>query len=172
MDENAFGLELRRLRKAKGMSGLQLSKEVGLNQSYLSKVERGVNPPPAADNIIKIAGVLGEDPDRLLEMAGRSDPNLSRMIAANPVKIAPAIRILGELDEGSQAVASAMLKVFIALVSSTRRDRHEPERNRELLSLAVAEFRKESAKCLDDETSRQLTEVVSRMASIMSNAKS
>ena len=50
--------------------------------------------------------------------------------------------------------------------------RHEPARDMGFLSVVVAESRKESARCLDDETSRKLTEVVSRMASIMSNAKS
>jgi len=41
-----FGKRLRELRKAKGMTQMDLANEVGINFTYLSKLETGVVPPP------------------------------------------------------------------------------------------------------------------------------
>src|SRR5438552_4132799 len=48
----------------------QLAARIGIEPSYLSKIERGLEPRPSEDTTKALAKELGEDPDMLLAMAG------------------------------------------------------------------------------------------------------
>ena len=54
----------------------QVAERVGIEPSYLSKIERGIFPPPSEETIVLIAQELHEDKDVLLAMA--SYPATSR----------------------------------------------------------------------------------------------
>ena len=66
-----FGAFIRRKREAKEIGLREMAKKIGVSPTYLSKVERDEFPPPAEDKVKKIAGIIGQDADELLAMAGR-----------------------------------------------------------------------------------------------------
>lgn len=162
--DTTFGDQLRMLREARNMSQTDLAKASDLTQSYISKVERGEFGAPSVRTIEKIASALETNPDALLAAAGRSAQDLSRMIAANPENMAPAIRDLGSLDQDVQAVVTGMVKYFVALLNCARPDQHNPQAERKALSLAKAEFKKGSEACLDDKTRRLFEQTAAVMA--------
>jgi len=56
---------LRKIRKKRGISARQLAKEVGIDPSYVSKIETGAAPPPAWGVMLAINRAL--DSPELLE---------------------------------------------------------------------------------------------------------
>ena len=56
----------------------QLAGRIGVEPSYLSKVERGDEPPPSEARIVQLAEELGEDPDVLLAMAGFTQQRMTQ----------------------------------------------------------------------------------------------
>lgn len=90
-------LRERRLAKAAGdptFSLRQLADRVGIEPSYLSKIERGEQPPPGEQNIRRLAEELGEDPDALLALAGKVSSELLEIIREQPVVVAELLRSL------------------------------------------------------------------------------
>jgi transcriptional regulator with XRE-family HTH domain len=61
----AFAINLRRLRHAKGISQEDLAYEADVNRTYLSRLEKGVSYP-GLEIIAKLAGALGVEPAELL----------------------------------------------------------------------------------------------------------
>jgi transcriptional regulator with XRE-family HTH domain len=54
-----FGELLKEARKRARLTQKKLGKKVGVDDSYLSRVERGVYPPPTREVAVKLAGALG-----------------------------------------------------------------------------------------------------------------
>jgi transcriptional regulator with XRE-family HTH domain len=79
-----FGQSLRELRRSKGVSQRELAGEVGVDFSYISKLENDRLPPPAADTIVKICEVLGVVPDPLLAATGKMPTQIKEMVGASP----------------------------------------------------------------------------------------
>ena len=95
----AFGEYVRdrreRLRKQdRRYSVRQVAQRVGFQPSYLSKVERGEQPPPSEAKIVALAKVLDEDADVLLAMAGKVSSDLQEAICKRPQLFAELIREL------------------------------------------------------------------------------
>ena len=93
----SFGelLRDRRLSKAAAdpaFSLRQVAARVGIEPSYLSKIERGEQPPPGEDTIRRIADELGEDRDTLLAMAGKVSGDLLEIIRERPTLLAELLR--------------------------------------------------------------------------------
>jgi transcriptional regulator with XRE-family HTH domain len=80
---NTFGQNLRELRRSKGMSQRELAKRVGVDFSYISKVENDRLPPPAADTIVRICKALSVPPDELLAMTGKMPSQVKEMIGTS-----------------------------------------------------------------------------------------
>ena len=72
----------------------QVAERVGIEPSYLSKIERGVLSPPSEATIVKIAADLEEDKDVLLAMAGKLSTDLREIIMARPQLFAQLLREL------------------------------------------------------------------------------
>jgi HTH-type transcriptional regulator, competence development regulator len=72
----------------------QLARRVGIEPSYLSKIERGLQPPPGEQTILSLARELDEDPDVLLAMAGKVSSDLQDIILKRPQLFAELIRQL------------------------------------------------------------------------------
>jgi transcriptional regulator with XRE-family HTH domain len=87
-----FGAFIRRKREAKGIGLREMAKKIGVSPTYLSKVERDEFPPPAEDKVRKIAGILGEDADELLALAGRVASDLTEIIREQPREMADFLR--------------------------------------------------------------------------------
>jgi len=79
----AFGKTLRELRRSAGVSQRELASRVGVDFSYISKVENGRIPPPAADTIVRICEVLGVDPDQLLAATGKMPTQIKEMLGGS-----------------------------------------------------------------------------------------
>jgi len=66
--------------------------QLGIQPSYLSKVERGEVAPPSEDTIIKLAGALRVDADVLLALAGKVSLELRQVILKRPQLFAQLLR--------------------------------------------------------------------------------
>lgn len=100
----SFGEHLRRRREDlragdPRYSLRQMAGRVGLEPSYLSKIERGEQPPPSEDSIRAVAKDLGEDPDVLLAMAGKVSGDLQQIILKRPRLFAELLRDLRNLPD-------------------------------------------------------------------------
>jgi transcriptional regulator with XRE-family HTH domain len=67
---------------------------VGVEPSYLSKIERGEQPPPGEEKIRRLAAELGESPDVLLALAGKVSSDLLEIIRERPSVIAELLRTI------------------------------------------------------------------------------
>ena len=99
---SGFGAYLRKRREAKReddprYSVRQVAGRIGVQPSYLSKVERGDEAPPSEPRILALAEDLGEDPDVLLALAGKVSGDLQAIIRRRPVLMAELIRELKSL---------------------------------------------------------------------------
>jgi len=73
--------------------------QIGVQPSYLSKVERGQVSPPSEEKIFYLAAILGEDPDHLLALAGKVSADLQAAIRERPRLFARLIRELRALPD-------------------------------------------------------------------------
>ncbi|MFC2069986.1 helix-turn-helix domain-containing protein [Chloroflexota bacterium] len=80
MENNEFGIKLKELRKQAGISQRRLANKIGVNFSYLSKIESGKMPPPSEQVIIRLAEVLDADKDELLTLAGKIPPDIAQIL--------------------------------------------------------------------------------------------
>ena len=72
---------------------------MGIEPAYLSKIERGVFPPPSEEVIVKLAEVLDEDKDVLLALAGKLSSDLRQIIIQRPGLFAELLRQLREVPD-------------------------------------------------------------------------
>jgi transcriptional regulator with XRE-family HTH domain len=72
---------------------------IGLEPSYLSKIERGEQPPPSEKTIVALARVLDQDPDVLLALAGKVSADLQVIIRKRPQLFAQLIRELKNMPD-------------------------------------------------------------------------
>ena len=90
---------LQRAEKDARFSLRQLAGRVGIEPSYLSKIERAEQPPPGEGVIRKLAVELGEDEDVLLALAGKVSTELLAIIRARPQLFAQLLRQLKNLPD-------------------------------------------------------------------------
>lgn len=72
----------------------QVAQRIGVEPSFLSKVEREEVPPPSEAKIVSLARELGEDPDVLLALAGKVSSDLQEAIRKRPELFGSLIREL------------------------------------------------------------------------------
>ena len=80
----AFGTSLRAMRRAAGQSQRELAARTGLDFSYISKVENGRVPPPAADTAVEICRALAVEPDDLLALTRKIPSTVQRTVSSSP----------------------------------------------------------------------------------------
>jgi transcriptional regulator with XRE-family HTH domain len=104
---NLLGQYLRKARETKqGREGnafslRQVAERIGIEPSYLSKIERGLEPRPSEQTTRALAEALGEDADALLAMAGKVSQDLQEIIRKRPKLFAELIRELKNLPDHS-----------------------------------------------------------------------
>jgi transcriptional regulator with XRE-family HTH domain len=101
---NSFGTHIRTQREARrasdpSFSVRQLATRIGVEPSYLSKVERGETPPPSEEKIRRLAIELNDDQDVLLAMAGKVSTDLQDVIRQRPALFANLLRELKDAPE-------------------------------------------------------------------------
>lgn len=93
-----FGERLRELRKAKNLSQRALADKVGINFTYLSKVESeklDFAQYPSEELIRKLAKALDADVDELLLLAKKIPPDIRERVIERP----DAFRKIASLDD-------------------------------------------------------------------------
>ncbi|MBI2850852.1 MAG: helix-turn-helix domain-containing protein [Chloroflexi bacterium] len=83
MQTSEFGSKLKKLREQSGLSQRELAQKIGVDFSYLSKIENGAVPPPSQEVILKLAKVLKADGDELLTLAGKVPADIVRILLKN-----------------------------------------------------------------------------------------
>ena len=102
----AFGKFLRERREAlretdRRFSVRQVALRVGVEPSYLSKIERGEQPPPSENTIRALAADLAEDPDVMLALAGKISSDLKEVIRRRPRLFAELIREIKNMPDAA-----------------------------------------------------------------------
>ena len=75
-----FGTRLRELRVQAHLTQRELAEKIGVDFSYLSKIENGVLPPPSEKVLLKLAEVLGADKDELFALAGKIPDDIAQLL--------------------------------------------------------------------------------------------
>lgn len=99
-----FGPHIRAVRENlaagdKAFSLRQVAMRIGVEPAYLSKIERGVFPPPSEGVIVNLAEVLGQDQDVLLALAGKLSSDLRQIIISRPQVFADLLRQLRQAPD-------------------------------------------------------------------------
>ena len=99
-----FGRYIRTVREKRhgqdrSFSVRQVAQRIGVEPSYLSKIERDQVAPPSEATIGRLAKELGEDPDLLLAMAGKVSSDLQNIILQRPQLFADLLRQLKEAPD-------------------------------------------------------------------------
>ena len=96
----------KRLSQDRSFSVRQVAQRIGVEPSYLSKIERDQVAPPSEATISRLAQELGEDADLLLAMAGKVSSDLQHIILHRPQLLADLLRQLKDApDHAIQSVA-------------------------------------------------------------------
>jgi transcriptional regulator with XRE-family HTH domain len=93
-----FGQRIKELRKAKGLGQRAVAAQVGINFTYLSKIENDkvdFAAFPSEDTIRKLARVLDADVDELLLMAAKIPDRIRQRVLERP----DAFRKFAALDD-------------------------------------------------------------------------
>ncbi|NVL89786.1 MAG: helix-turn-helix transcriptional regulator [Desulfobacterales bacterium] len=80
---NSFGNALRECRRAAKLSQRELANRIGLDFSYISKIENGRLPPPSADTIVEICRVLEIEPEELLALTGKIPSKVREIVSSS-----------------------------------------------------------------------------------------
>jgi transcriptional regulator with XRE-family HTH domain len=115
MDDDAskngiFGTALRNYRRRAGLSQRELAEQTGLDFSYISKIENGRLPPPAADTVVLLSQALGVEVEELLALTGKIPSEVRRAFGTSRMaqRFMLEAQQLELTDEEWKAMASAL----------------------------------------------------------------
>lgn len=83
--EHTFGNALREHRRVSGLSQRELAQRIGVDFSYISKLENGRLPAPAADTVVSMCRVLQIPADDMLALTGKIPSNVQRTVSTSRV---------------------------------------------------------------------------------------
>jgi HTH-type transcriptional regulator, competence development regulator len=95
MGKMDFGQHIRELRRERNLSQRDLATKVGIDFTYLSKIEVGRMEPPSEPVIRRMAQELGADEDELINLAGKVPKELKAVLDDNPEAV-ELLRVLSE----------------------------------------------------------------------------
>jgi len=96
--QETFGRTIQRLRREKGLTQRDVAKQVGIDFTYLSKLENERGEVSGEGTVRKLAKVLGADEEELLALAGRVPATL-RDRAQTDAQFARFLRRLPEVSD-------------------------------------------------------------------------
>lgn len=114
-----FGEKLRELRKQANISQRELAKRVGIDFTYLSKIENNLMNPPAEKTIVKIAKELNTNEEELILLAKKVPIDVQDLITGNPL----FVKFLRELEKRNYS--NGDLKNFWELVDKKIKKRRK-----------------------------------------------
>lgn len=88
-----FGSKVRELRIGKRLTQRELAEQLGVDFSYISKIEnKKVDHPPSTELIQKIAVTLEADSEELLDLAGKFDQDVLRKAVEETPQVGVLLR--------------------------------------------------------------------------------
>lgn len=96
--DDAFGKTIQRRRRELKLTQRDVASSVGIDFTYLSKLENDRGETPSEDTVRKLATVLKTDEEELLAAAGKLPPGL-RDRAQTDLKFARFLRKLPEVSD-------------------------------------------------------------------------
>lgn len=125
MTKQTFGATISALRKERGMTQLELARQMGVTDKAVSKWERNLSFPDVA-SLPKLAEVLGTSVDELLEVktatqeepAGRRVPTLVELVLkAVALAMGVGVAALTIMDEMEPRNALGLLGIGVACLA-------------------------------------------------------
>ncbi|WP_298031833.1 helix-turn-helix transcriptional regulator [uncultured Desulfovibrio sp.] len=97
-----FGERVRELREAKARTDpaftvRRFAQTMELSPSYISMLERGEVNPPKAENIRKMAELLGCSADELFALANKVNPEIASIIMEHPEVVPNLLRTVRDM---------------------------------------------------------------------------
>ncbi len=106
-----FGQHLRSIRKTKKLTQRDLATSIGLDHTYISKIEHGTMPPPSEVALWRLARVLETDAGELFDLAGKVPAHSLKEALTNPL----LVNLIRKLCE--QSLPDEIYCAMIALAS-------------------------------------------------------
>lgn len=94
----SFGKRIKELRRVAPLTQREVAAKVGIDFTYLSKLENDRGEPPGEETIRKLAQLLKGDVEELLALAGKIPVEL-RSMAQNDQQFAVFLRRLPDLSD-------------------------------------------------------------------------
>lgn len=135
MTKQTFGATISALRKEKGMTQLELARQMGVTDKAVSKWERNLSFPDVA-SLPKLAEVLGTSVDELLEVktaaqeepAGPKVPALVELVLkAVALAMGVGVTALTIMDEVEPRNALGLLGIGVACLALVQLAHHDAE---------------------------------------------
>jgi transcriptional regulator with XRE-family HTH domain len=98
VEDTTFGKRIQRLRREQRLTQRDVAGRLGIDFTYLSKLENDRGEPPGEETVRKLADVLQIDVEELLALAGRVPPSL-RDRAQKDVEFARFLRRLPHVPD-------------------------------------------------------------------------
>lgn len=103
----SFGDTIRDLRVAQDLGLRETASKIGISPAYLSRIERGKEPPPRPETIKALAKVLAADPDVLFRLSSATDPEVLDFLHQEP-KVMELINYLKDANLSVAAVTELL----------------------------------------------------------------
>ena len=82
--DESFGRRIQELRRSRGMTQRQLADRLGIDFTYLSKLENSRGEPPSDQTVRRLAQELEADAENLLALAGKIPADVRAKAAEDP----------------------------------------------------------------------------------------
>ncbi|MBR6712175.1 MAG: helix-turn-helix transcriptional regulator [Selenomonadaceae bacterium] len=105
-----FGQKIKRLRKAKKMTQSELAESVGVDFTYISKIENGKSlRTPAESTIRKLAMFLETNAEELILLAKKVPQNFQETIVDDKLAV-DFLRIFPKLNETQRGIVEKIIE--------------------------------------------------------------
>ena len=135
MTKQTFGATISALRKERGMTQLELARQMGVTDKAVSKWERNLSFPDVA-SLPKLAEVLGTSVDELLEVktAAQEEPSgpkvpalVELVLKAVALAMGVGVTALVAMDEVEPRNALGLMGIGVACLALVQLAHHDPE---------------------------------------------
>jgi CheY-like chemotaxis protein/transcriptional regulator with XRE-family HTH domain len=99
----------------KSMSQRQVSLRIGIEPSYLSKIEKGQPVTLSEEKLVALAEILGEDPDYLLALGGKISHDVQNIIKTRPMLFARLVREMKDMPDEAIEAEQDFKRLFATL---------------------------------------------------------
>ena len=135
-----FGQQLRELRKAKGMTQIELAQKTAISFTYVSKLETGAMPPPKQKIILALAKALDvnkADTDKLFGLAKKMPSDLLSHVDIGMIEMLRSLKLGEETPARESATSQRRIAEPEASDTQGTRLKELPERQKDIFRALV-----------------------------------